>query len=294
MKIISFVSQLNSNTTKLSFNRSKYFIIPILALLVVFSAHAQNGFESGFNFGFQVGGSKLLGEMSSSTGTIKEFNNQFGTAFAFEVSKFISPHFEAGFNMGFSHLTGNINDPLELSAQGFHDAFPPPPNRVSDPLEYSNKLLKPNLLLRFYVFDISNQKYFNPYLKVGMGYLTYRSDLKYIDTQEIIYGKGNENFANLSTGAFIFGTGFISNLSEHFYVNTSVDFNVVNYDFLDVVHNYDSEGNRLQLKGLFTELRIGIFYSTKSASGGSKSSGKRGKSKGKIMPASNRYLPFAR
>lgn len=278
----------------MSNGRSKYFISLIFSILFVINGFAQNNFESGFNFGIQIGGAKLLGEMGGNEGLIKEFNNQFGTALAFEVTKFISPHFETGFNFGYSQLSGNIEDPLKLTAQSFHDAFPPPPNKVSAPLDYSNKLLKPNLFLRFYFLDVSGSSYFNPYLKLGMGYLTYRSDLRYAESQEIIYGKGNENFANLSTGSFILGTGFITSLTEHFYINATIDFNIVNYDFLDVVHNYDSKGNRLDVNGLFTELKIGICYTTKPVSDGKKGTGKKRKSKGSIRPVSNDYLPFAR
>ena len=75
---------------------------------------------------------------------------------------------------------------------------------------------------------------------------------------------------------------------------TSVDFNVVKYDFLDVVHNYDDNGNRMNITGLYSEVKIGIFYNSSKSGSNSGSPGKgKTRKKGK---GSNRYnnLPFGR
>ncbi len=280
--------------TPFSVSHAKYFMLMCMALTLSKFSAAQNDFESGINIGIQVGSSKLLGEYNGLSESVVEFNNANGISTSLEISKYFSPHLEGSFGLSFSHLSGNIDDPLTLSAQGYHDAFPLPPNQIVDPLEYNNNLVKPNLFLRYYLLKVTKSSYFNPYLKLGAGYLNYRSELKDTETQEIIYGKGNENYANLSTGVVILGTGFRTNISNQFYVLTSFDLNFVNYDLLDVVHNYDETGNRLDLTGVFSEIRIGIFYSTKPTSGGKKREAKKSKSKGKNIPSSNDYLPFAR
>jgi len=65
---------------------------------------------------------------------------------------------------------------------------------------------------------------------------------------------------------------------------------LVNYDFLDVVHNYSNEGNRLELLGLYTEFKIGFFYSINKP-GTNNNSQNNKKKKGKST--SNNHLPFA-
>lgn len=276
--------------------KSRYFLLLTLSLFIGHFSLAQDDFESGFNFGLKVGGSKLLGEMTSGfSETINEFNNQFGIASGIEISKYLSPHIEIGMQFGYSVLNGNSDDPLLFSAQGFHAAFPPPPDQVVDPVEYQNKLLGQNFFFRYYLGNVTNQSYFNPFISGGVGYLTYKSVFQYSDTKEIIFGKGNEEYTSLSTAVFFAGAGFKTKVSSQFYLLTSVDFNLVNYDFLDVVHNYDEQGDRTVLNGLYTEIKIGIFYTTKAASGGGKSSGKKGKSsRSKSKPGNNSNLPFSR
>ena len=272
---------------------SKCVILTLISFLLlnINTSRAQNDFESGINLGFNIGGAKLMGEMNGFKETINEFNNQFGLATAFEVSKFLSPHFEIGLNFGYSKISGYLKDPIILSAQGFHYKFPPPPNQVVDPVDYINKLLKPGFFISYSFLRISQKSYFTPYIKTGIGYLTYKSEFRYLETGEIIFGKGDENSTNLSTASFNFGAGIISTVSANIFIKTSIDFNLVNYDFLDVVHNYDDNGNRLELLGVYSEIKIGMFFTTKRTKGGKKSSGRKGKS-GKS--SSNGTLPFAR
>ncbi len=115
---------------------------------------------------------------------------------------------------------------------------------------------------RYYFNQAYKKSNVNPFLKIGFEYLSYKSTFRYTENQEIIFGKGDENQANLSTGMFLIGAGCKTSLSKHFYLITSLDFNIVKYDFLDVVHNYDNEGNRVNVTGLYSALRIGIYYNT--------------------------------
>jgi hypothetical protein len=65
---------------------------------------------------------------------------------------------------------------------------------------------------------------------------------------------------------------------------------LANYDFLDVVHNYDSTGNRLDLVGLYAEFKVGIFYTTGILAGKLK---RKAKNKNSGSSGSD-YLPFSR
>ena len=274
---------------------SKRILVLLIFSFFVNIGLAQNDFESGFNFGLKVGGSKFLGEISKDfSETVKEFNNKIGFASALEVSKYFSPHFEVGIELSYSLLQGSSDEPINFSAQGFHYVFPPPPNEIVNPVEYTNKLLGQNFFLRYYLMNLGRETYFNPYIKAGVGYISYHSVFYYTDSNEIIFGKGNEAYTGLSTSVFFAGAGFKTTLSPNFYLVTSIDFNMVNYDFLDVVHNFDEVGNRKELLGLYTEFKIGIFYTTKTVTGGKKSGGKgkSGSKKGKGI--SNTGLPFGR
>lgn len=272
----------------------KHLTLFITTLFVFHFSSAQKDFGSGINAGMHVGGAKLLGEMNGFSERIKEFNNQFGIASAVEISKFFTPHFEAGLGFGYSQIMGDLEDPLTLSAQGFHPVFPQPPNQVVNPIEYKNTLIKPNVFLSYYFSNISSPSYFNPFIKAGLGYLSYKSELRYSESGEFIFGKGDENYANLSTAVYNLGIGFKTTITPQFFLKTSVDFNFVNYGLLDVVHNYDEEGNRLEVVGIYSEFKVGIFYTLKPSTSNQKSSKKKGKSNRNNKINSTGNLPFAR
>jgi hypothetical protein len=58
---------------------------------------------------------------------------------------------------------------------------------------------------------------------------------------------------------------------------------------VDVMHNYNNEGTRIELFGLYTEFKIGIFY-TIQKSGGGKNNHKKGK---RSSLSSKNYLPYS-
>jgi len=64
---------------------------------------------------------------------------------------------------------------------------------------------------------------------------------------------------------------------------------LVNYDFLDVMHNYSEAGSLSGITGLYAAFKVGIFYNTVISEGNKNKNGsnKRGRS-------SNDSLPFAR
>ncbi len=267
----------------------KYLTIILILVSIFNTVHSQNFSESGINLGVKVGGSKLLGEIPYDfSQIIHEFDNKTGVATSFEISKDISLRWEIGAEIGYSNLNGNTNSP-EFSAEGNHAGTP---LEINDPVEYSNKLFGANLLSRYYFNKNKTESVLIPFVCFGGGFLNYTSKFKYIDApdNELIFGKGEEGYTKLSTPVFFLGTGLKSSLSSKFHVIASIGFNFVNYDFLDVVHNYDSLGNRLGLSGLYSEFKAGIFYTIGVS--GSKS---KGKNINKLSGSPGRgYLPFSK
>lgn len=246
--------------------------------------HAQ----SVINAGFKLGGSKLMGEMPTDfSDFINEFDNKVGFASALELSKYLTQNWEIGVEIGYSNLIGSsLNS--EFSAEGLQEGIPA---NISEPTEYNNKLFGQNAFFRYYFKPASSNSVFIPFIRTGVGYLNYFSQFKYIASasDDLLFGKGSEGYNNLSTPQFILGTGFKSNVSPELYIISSVDFNFVNYDFLDVVHNYNNESQRIRIIGLYAEFKVGIFYTiNKPEIINQKGKKKNGK------PGTFNHLPFAR
>jgi hypothetical protein len=267
----------------------KYLALILLLVSIFNSGYSQNFSESGINLGIKVGGSRLLGEMPYDfSQIINEFENKTGFATSFEISKYISPRWEIGAEIGYANLNGSTNSP-EFSAEGNHAGTP---LEINNPVEYINNLFEVNILSCYFFKQANAESAFIPFVRFGGGLLNYFSKFRYIDApvDELIFGKGKEGYTKLSTPVFFLGTGFKSTLSSKFYVVTSFEFNFANYDFLDVVHNYDYSGNRIDLLGIYTEFKVGIFYTTGISAGKSKG---KGKNKNSGSSGSD-YLPFSR
>lgn len=266
---------------------SKYIILILFFLSIFQFNFAQNFSDSGINIGAKLGGSILLGEIpKDSSGIINEFDNKIGFTSSFEISKYISKRWEIGTEIGLSSLNGETYSP-NFSAEGIQPGLPV---EINDPAEYKNKLFGLNIFFRYYFKDVDSEKFFTPFVAAGGGFIKYNSKFKYIDAPEddLIFGKGSEGYAKLSTPVFFVGTGFKTDLSSGFYLLTSIDFKMVDYDFLDVMHNYSGDGFRIETIGIYTEFKVGIFYSF-NKSGSNKISGNKNGGSSK-----NISLPFSR
>ena len=268
---------------------SKYLVLILILVSIFNSGYSQNFSESGINTGVKAGGSKLLGEIPYDfSQIINELENKTGFATSFEISKYISPRWETGAEIGYTNLNGSTNSP-DFSAEGFQYSMP---DDLIGPVEYINELFVQDFFFRYFFTPANTESAFVPYIRFGGGLLSYFSKFKYIDApgDELIFGKGKEGYTKLSTPVFFLGTGFKSTISSRIYMVTSIDFNVVNYDFLDVVHNYGPAGNRIDLAGLYAEFKIGFFYTAGKPGGKSKD---KSKNKNPGSSGSN-YLPFSR
>ncbi len=264
----------------------------ILVFALIISSSLGLFAQSLINVGVKMGGSKLLGEYpTGGSGIINEFDNKTGFAFAFEISKYLSPRWEIGIDFANSNLKGETYNP-EFSAEGLQGGIP---SEISDPVEYENKLVGQNIYFRYFFKPYSTESFFIPFIKAGGGYLNYTSKFKYIDAPEgdLLFGKGKEGYTDLSTPLFNLGTGIKTSISPNLYILTSVDLNMVSYDFLDVVHNYGEDKARQQITGIYTEFKIGIFYTITNPNAKEKKD-KKNKGKSKRGSSSNSsYLPFS-
>ena len=110
-----------------------------------------------------------------------------------------------------------------------------------------------------------------------------------METGEVIFGKGNEqNPLELTTGNFTLGTGLKISVAEKLCILTSVNFNIADYDLLDVVHNYNEQGERLKILGIYPDFKIGLFYSITSYKAG------EGRKKRYSIRPYNPYSPAGR
>jgi len=219
---------------------------------------------SGIRITGQIGASKLLAEMPNTlSGAIYEFDNQPGLSYNFELSKHISGHLEAGIGLSVSGLKGE-NDSPEFSAIGIHAAMAEP---INEPVIYSNNLYNQKIFIRYYFRDFSawNKNFqFVPFVSTGIGNSIYKSELRYKNNgdRDIIFGKRSGNYVNakVTTAVYFLGFGLKISIFSNIDLLGSLTFNAVNYDFLDVVHNYDSTGSRLELIGIYSELMFGISW----------------------------------
>jgi len=267
---------------------SKYLIIFIIFANTVVNSNAQETIFGGINIGVKAGGSLLITEFSTDLSqSINEFDNKSGLSVAVELSKYLSDHWEIALEINQVVLNGENYSP-SFSADGYHAVFM---NPLTGPVEYNNTLLGQKIVFGYFIKSLCKHEgsfNINPFIRAGVGLQTYKSKFKYIDAADdiIIFGKGeNNNYTDLSTAVYTFGTGFKTNLSPKFYLITSFTLNLVSYDFLDVVHNYDNTGNRLNLSGVYTDINVGIFYTITNYKPG----------KGRNKKSSIReYLPFGK
>jgi len=267
---------------------TKYLCFAFMLLLYAEKGVAQNSIFDGWNIGAKIGGSRMIGEFPYDfSGAITEFDYNIGLAFDAELSKFLSEHWEVGFDINHTNLNGEVENP-SFSAEGHHPSFD---DLLNKPVEFDNKLLGQKFFFRYYFKNVSEGSdgfHMNPFIRGGVGFLRYNSRVKYVDADDddLIFGKGQDKYyLELSTAVFTLGTGFKTTLSQKFYLLASLDFNAVGYDFLDVVHNYEENGDRLNLLGVYTEFKIGIFYNITGYKPG------KGRSQ---KSAIQQYLPFGR
>lgn len=237
----------------------------LILLLVMFTtnANAQDP-GSGIVFGVKGGTSKMLGEANSLFAErVNDFNQKVGWAGDMELSKLFLNHFEAGLEVGITKLSGILEDPTQSYSkyklqQGHYYI-----RDLPGPLKYSNHLITQKFFIGYYFRSFSKIKNTfspEPFFRAGAGYITYGVEL--FSKNESTSGKGTDNYAdlNMSSALFFASVGIKTYISHNFSMNVSYTFNYTNYDYLDAVFNYDSNEQRLGLKGMYSEIKVGLFF----------------------------------
>lgn len=238
--------------------------------------------------GAELGISRLLGEIpQGSFGLVNEFDNHLGITATAEFSKYIASKIELGTELGITVLNGNtyVSD---FSAEGNHFMIP---DNFSDPVKYQNVLLNADVFVRYFFKPAFSQSSLNPFVEAGGGILSYYSTLSAIESGDVIFGKGTGENTKLSTPGIFVGAGFKTSLSAKKFLLTTVDFKFVNYDFLDVMHNYTDDGLKQKMTGMYAGFKIGFFFSTGTPGKSGRSSSVR---KGGNITSNGGYLPFSK
>jgi len=250
--------------------------ITILLFLVQLIAFTQNP-TSGIIIGTKIGTSKLVTEVTPDFKEhLTEFDNSPGLAIDLEVSKLLFRHWEIGMDVNLTNLNGDTDNP-DFTAEGIHYKMKDP---IEDPVEYSNRLIGQKFFIGYYFRsfkNISTTWMPEPFLRAGIGYIQYGVELEYKDPElGSIFGKGAGDYNNLSTSSMVLflSAGVKSYISPNFFVNTTLTCNYTNYDYLDGVYNYYTDGTRADLRGIYTELKFGFYFQSNGSGKGSK----RGKS----------------
>lgn len=274
----------------------RYLITTLSLLFISFFALAQHP-NAGLIIGVNLGMAKVNTELTPDFTKIpNEFEHKTAPAFSIELSKLIANHFEIGTDVHLTLLKGDTHDP-QFSAEGIHPALKEP---ITDPVEYSTQLFGQKFFVGYYprAFEYFQSSWrLEPFLRAGIGYSSYTSKFKYIDApkDELIFGKnaGDFNYFNLIKAVYFASAGVRTYQSRHLIINTSVSLNYSPYDFLDAVHNYNDDisgteyerRNQFDIRGIYTEFKVGIFYHSNELG---KHKSRKGKYKVPVMPFSGK------
>ncbi|MFV0591186.1 MAG: hypothetical protein ACK5M7_07360 [Draconibacterium sp.] len=249
----------------------------VLLFFLFTGAYSQNP-TSGIIFGTKIGVSQMLTEVTPDFKEhLTEFDHKPGFAMDLELSKLFFNHWEAGTDINFTNLKGETDNP-DFTAIGNHHSMPAP---IEDPVEYTNLLIGQKFFIGYYFRsfeNITSPWTPEPFLRAGIGYIQYGAELKYQDPAlGSIFGKGAGDYTNLSMSSMVLflSAGVKSYVNPNFFINTTFTCNYTNYDYLDAVYNYYSDGTRADLRGIYTEIKVGLYFqSNGSGKGSSHSKGK--------------------
>jgi hypothetical protein len=239
----------------------KFFLTYLALFVLVLNSRAQWGVDSDIRLTGKFAVSQMMVELNKNFSEgVNEFDNQPGLGFGVEISKQFTPNWEIGAEFILSTLYGEAVTP-DFSAIGNHASMMEP---FTEPLVYKNQLFGQKIFVQYNFVLNSFYNVTNPFLRAGIGYVPYRSQLRFRDNwhQGIIFGKGLEEYEKnkMSTAVYTVTPGIRTKISSHMELMATINLNVVNYDFLDVVHNYNEAGERLQMKGIYVDFEVGISF----------------------------------
>ncbi|HCE58051.1 MAG TPA: hypothetical protein DER09_09560 [Prolixibacteraceae bacterium] len=267
-------------------NMLRFFITQLFLFIIFISTcNAQKDLLQGINLGGELGISRFLTELPMDfSGAISEFDHKTNLTFDIQLSKYVAPHWEVGTGFNNAVLSGYAETP-DFSAEGVSNGGLVNIGELDGPVEYKTRLLGQDFFVRYFLIKVDEQDHLNinPFLKFGGGYINYMSELIDLNTGEVVPGTAKYQ-VKLTTASMKLGTGFKTYLSDRLNLIASLDFNFVDYDYLDVVHNYSESGERLKVTGIYTEFKIGLYINITQFEAG------KGRRKKYAIPE---YLPFS-
>ncbi len=216
-------------------------------------------------FTFQGGVTVLATEYVSGIGALQnEFNHQPGLLVDFSLSRTLGKHWEVGLGMNFSQIHGRSDLP-EFSANGIHPEFM---TLYQLPVKYQTLSQYYYLFGRWYFREYAETQCYHvrldPFVELSGGFNVLINSLKYEsippgETTDVIFEKGQG--ARPHPGdvpGFSTGIGTRINFAGHINLITALNFDFMDYDNLDAVHNYDDKGQRLKAIGILTRFTVGV------------------------------------
>ncbi len=242
-------------------------LLPLLLFFIIPSGFAgQPSKDPGVSWSLSggVGTSFLTFEVADNFEFLpNEFTHKPAMMLDLGISARLREHFEPTVRLGLMSLYGKAKTP-DFSAVGNHFSL----NELYElPVEYSTKGASVSGLIRFYFRKSSGQKsgrpMVNPFIEAGGGLTFFNNELRYKsippdEESALIFQKGKGKQPLYSVGHYLIGTGVKIGKpgQSNFYVLYSG--NVVNYDFMDGVHNY-TDGARNHAKGVVSKITAGVI-----------------------------------
>ncbi len=247
-------------------------VICLICLLQInlpsYSINLPEGILNQWYITGRTGMSVLLKEITPELKALNnEFRNQPGLTLDLTISKSLGEKWEPGVNFNILKLSGNSDLP-NFSATNNHYAFL---NLLQLPVKYVTIVTSFSAICRYYLFNKpgKNRVYMKPYLEFGAGINYFFTELGYTSTPpddipRLIYYKGtqssgpkrgNEAQANVGLGSKIV-------LPADIDLIISLNGDIINYDCLDAVHNYN-ETKRNHAFSIVPKFLLGVIIPIK-------------------------------
>ena len=244
------------------------FLLPLGFLSVFANAASPGGsyFPDKWEISGQVGTSKMLFELRGLTSRLpKEFKHKPGYTFGLSLSRTVRLHWKPSFSMYFYHFSGDNDNPV-FSAIGKNADFD---DFVRAPVEYKTDMWAVMLGTRYYLWEFTRPEYkklsLNPYLELQVGLNFLSTVLGYKDPPAgragLIFEKGKGDPMRPATviGQYSFGGGTEINLHHSWKLSVGWNFDFIDYNCVDAVHNYYSSGEEIYTMDVVSRLMVGII-----------------------------------
>jgi hypothetical protein len=240
----------------------KYIVVELIFLCFSLNGAAQgwlveeNTIETNWNVTLQAGRSALISEMKKDFSSARnDMNNTSSWSVNLQLAKMVFERFDVGFEFGLSQLKGYKDNPRNVNLLMRHPDYN---NELAHfapfPIYYNTDLISysPFIKYNFINFSSFSKGFFNLniYTRLGLGVTFVATDMGYQDVGHYpitglshpLYLKGRYPSPVRDAHGFVSLAGGLNyQLSGRWFVSVEGNFQLQNADYLDGVHNYDSE-----------------------------------------------------